>query len=640
MIEGKNMNNKKIESPKDLVKFKKELISRTSPNQLTISVCVSTGCIALGSKKILEALKGELTEQGLAEKISIKETGCLGFCEKGPRVTVYPDGISYFQVKPEDMHEIISKSFKEKEIVERLLYKDPATGKSAQKLGDIPFYKLQRRLLMSDNEKINPKKIEDYISIGGYSSLSKVLYHMTPEQVIEEVKKSNLRGRGGGGFPTGRKWETTRNAYGEPKYVVVNCDEGDPGAFMDRSLMEGNPHKILEGLMIGAYAIGATKGYIYVREEYPIALENIRTAITQAREYGLIGDNILGSGFSFNLKVQAGAGAFVSGESSALIEAVEGRVGEPRPKYVHISEKGIKGKPTCLNNVKTWANIPLIILNGADWFRSIGTEGSSGTNIFSLVGNVNNTGLVEVPMGVTLRDLVYTIGGGVRGGKQFKAVQTGGPSGGFIPEQYLDLPVDYDTLSEMGSMMGSGGMVVMDEDTCMVDAARYFVDFLLEESCGKCIPCREGLRVLSSILNNICDGKGRVEDLETIKDVTEVMKVASMCALGKTAVNPVQASMKYFEEEWKEHIEDKICRAKRCKALINYKIDPKKCKSCLQCVKNCPTNAITAKKNQPAQINLEKCIKCGTCLDVCKFDAVTKVPGTPPGQIHVAAEER
>ncbi len=632
------MSEMRISSHDDLALFREELVSKASQSQLAVSVCMSTGCVALGSHELLDALKKEITNQNLSDKVVIKETGCLGFCEKGPRVTIYPSGISYFQVKPSDMHEIVSTLSSDTQI-NRLLYKDHTTGKTAHKLSEIPFYKLQRRLLLSDNERVDPKKIEDYISIGGYSALSKVLKEMTPDTVIDVIKKSKLRGRGGGGFPTGPKWESTRIAIGEPKYVIVNCDEGDPGAFMDRALMEGNPHKILEGLIIGAYAMGASKGYIYVRDEYPIALQNIKIAISQARNRGLIGNNILGSGFSFDVKIQAGAGAFVSGESSALIEAVEGRVGEPKPKYIHTAEKGVKGKPTCLNNVKTWANVPMIILNGDKWFRSIGTEGSSGTNIFSLVGNVNNTGLVEVPMGVTLRDLVYTIGGGVRGGKKFKAVQTGGPSGGFIPEKHLDLPVDFDALASVGSMMGSGGMVIMDEGTCMVDSARYFVDFLLEESCGKCIPCREGLRVLSKTLNNICSGKGSVEDMKTIRDVTEVMEVASMCSLGKTAVNPVLTSMKYFEEEWKEHIEDKICRAKRCKELIKYQVNQEKCKSCLQCVSNCPTKAITAAKKQPAIIDQGKCIKCGICLDVCKFESIEKVSGTPLEQTPSVAKE-
>jgi len=617
-----------IRSAESLERLRKEIITKRGPSKPAISVCVSTGCVALGAWRVVEALKAELEKQGLKEKVEIRETGCLGFCEQGPRVTIYPEEICYFKVKPEDAPEIVSKTILKKQVVERLLYTDP-TGVKARKLEDIPFYKHQLRLLLENNARIDPKNIEDYIALGGYSALAKALFGMTPEQVIEEVKRANLRGRGGGGFPAGLKWETTRNAPGEPKYVIVNCDEGDPGAFMDRSLMEGNPHSVLEGLIIGAYAIGAHEGYVYVREEYPIAVENVSTAIRQAEEYGLLGENIMGSGFSFRVRVHRGAGAFVSGESGALMEAIEGRVGEPRPKYIHTAVKGIRDKPSCLNNVKTWANVPLIILRGADWFRSIGTKGSSGTKIFSLVGKVNNTGLVEVPMGITLRDLIFKIGGGIRGGKKFKAVQTGGPSGGFIPEEYLDLPVDFDELTKVGSMMGSGGMVVMDEDTCMVDAAKYFVDFLLEESCGKCIPCREGLRVLSRILNDICEGKGKDEDLQIVEDIAETMKEASLCALGRTAANPVLTSLKYFSDEWEQPIREKRCPAKACKALINYYIDPEKCQACLLCLRECPVGAIEGGKDQVHWIDQEKCVKCGTCYEVCNFDAVKKLSGEP-----------
>jgi len=580
----------------------------------------------------MEAFKAELNKQGLKDEVEIKETGCLGFCEQGPRVTVYPQEICYLKVKPEDVPEIVSKTILEKQVVERLLYTDYTTGETAQKLEDIPFYKYQLRLLLEDNAKIDPKNIEDYIALGGYSALAKSLFEMTPEHVIEQIKKANLRGRGGGGFPTGLKWETTRNALGEPKYVIVNCDQGDPGAFMDRSLMEGNPHSVLEGLIIGGYAIEAHEGFVYVREEYPIAVESISTAIRQAEEYGLLGENIMGSGFNFRVKVHRGAGAFVSGESSALMTAIEGKVGEPRPKYVHTAVKGIWDKPSCLNNDKTWATVPLIILRGAEWFRNIGTEGSSGTMIFSLVGKVNNTGLVEVPMGITLRDLIYKIGGGIRGGKKFKAVQTGGPSGGFIPEEHLDLPVDFDELTKVGSMMGSGGMVVMDEDTCMVDVARYFVDFLLEESCGKCIPCREGLRVLSRILNDICEGKGRDEDMQTTEDIAETMREVSLCALGTTATNPVLTSLKYFRDEWEQHIGEKRCQAKVCKALINYYIDPQKCQACLLCLRECPVGAVQGGKEQVHWIDQETCVKCGTCYELCNFDAVKKLSGVaiPP----------
>jgi NADH-quinone oxidoreductase subunit F len=618
-----------IRSPKDLEKLREEIKSKRKPSKSSVSVCVSTGCVALDASKVKEAFIAELEKQGLKDQVEIKETGCLGFCEQGPRVTIYPEEICYFKVKPEDAPEIVSKSILEKKVVERLLYKDPATGKGVQKLEDIPFYKYQRRLLLENNAKIDPKNIEDYIALGGYSALAKVLFEMTPEQVVEEVKKSKLRGRGGGGFPTGLKWETTRNAPGEHKYVIVNCDEGDPGAFMDRSLMEGNPHSVLEGLIIGAYAIGANEGFVYVREEYPIAVENISTAIRQAEEYGLLGEDIIGSSLSLRVKVHKGAGAFVSGESSALMTAIEGKVGEPRPKYVHTAVKGLWDKPSLLNNVKTWATIPLIVLKGAEWFRSIGTEGNSGTMIFSLVGKVNNTGLVEVPMGITLRDLIFKIGGGIRDGKKFKAVQIGGPSGGFIPEQYLDIPVDYDELVKVGSMMGSGGMVVMDEDTCMVDVARYFVDFLLEESCGKCIPCREGLRVLSSILSDICAGKGKSEDIQTTEEIAETMREVLLCALGRTAANPVLTSLKYFRDEWEQHIIEKRCPANVCKALTDFYINPEKCQACLLCLKECPAGAIQGDKDQVHWIDQEKCIKCGTCYEICNFQAVKKLSGEP-----------
>jgi NADH-quinone oxidoreductase subunit F len=618
-----------IRSPKDLEKLREEIKSKRKPSKSSVSVCVSTGCVALDASKVKEAFIAELEKQGLKDQVEIKETGCLGFCEQGPRVTIYPEEICYFKVKPEDAPEIVSKSILEKKVVERLLYKDPATGKGVQKLEDIPFYKYQRRLLLENNAKIDPKNIEDYIALGGYSALAKVLFEMTPEQVVEEVKKSKLRGRGGGGFPTALKWETTRNAPGEPKYVIVNCDEGDPGAFMDRSLMEGNPHSVLEGLIIGAYAIGANEGFVYVREEYPIAVENISTAIRQAEEYGLLGEDIIGSSLSLRVKVHKGAGAFVSGESSALMTAIEGKVGEPRPKYVHTAVKGLWDKPSLLNNVKTWASVPLIVLKGAEWFRSIGTESNSGTMIFSLVGKVNNTGLVEVPMGITLRDLIFKIGGGIRDGKKFKAVQIGGPSGGFIPEQHLDIPVDYDELVKVGSMMGSGGMVVMDEDTCMVDVARYFVDFLLEESCGKCIPCREGLRVLSSILSDICAGKGKSEDIQTTEEIAETMREVLLCALGRTAANPVLTSLKYFRDEWEQHIIEKRCPANVCKALIDFYINPEKCQACLLCLKECPAGAIQGDKDQVHWIDQEKCIKCGTCYEICNFHAVKKLSGEP-----------
>jgi len=622
-------NITRINSQKDLKKLREQIVRKKDPRKTIISVCVGTGCVALGAWKVVDAFKKDLQKKGLKENVDIKLTGCLGSCEHGPRVIIQPNEICYFKVKPEDVSEIISNTVLEKKLVERCLYRDPIKGKIEKKLEDIPFYKYQQRLLLENNARIDPKNIEDYISEGGYEALAKALFDMKSEKIIDEVKKSNLRGRGGGGFPTGIKWDTTKNAPGDTKYVIVNCDEGDPGAFMDRSLIEGNPHIILEGLAIGAYAIGAHEGFIYVREEYPIAVENISLAIKQAEIYGLLGENIMGSGFKFKVKVHRGAGAFVSGESSALMTAIEGKVGEPRPKYVHTAVKGIWNKPSCLNNVETWGNIPIIITNGSEWFRKIGTKGSSGTKIFSLVGKVNNTGLVEVPMGIKLRDLIYEIGGGIREGKKFKAVQTGGPSGGFIPEKYLDLPVDFDELNNVGSMMGSGGLVVIDEDTCMVDIAKYFVDFLLEESCGKCIPCRDGLKVLSNILNGICRGEGKKEDIQIVDDLSETIREASLCALGSTAANPVLTSLEYFKDEWEQHVKEKKCPAKVCKALINYYIEAKKCQACLLCLKECPVNAVHGEKDQVHWIEQEKCTKCGACYDICNFNAVERISGRP-----------
>jgi NADH:ubiquinone oxidoreductase subunit F (NADH-binding)/(2Fe-2S) ferredoxin/Pyruvate/2-oxoacid:ferredoxin oxidoreductase delta subunit len=621
------MPERKINSPKDLINFRRNIIEKKDPREPIIAVNVSTCSVALGALKVLETLEKELEKSGLKQKIRIKEVGCTGLCEQGPMIIIYPDELYYFKVKPEDVPEIISKTIKQKQIIDRLLYQDHATGKKVSHLDEIPSHKHQQKILTKNNGKIDPKKIEDYISVNGYTALSKALFEMQPEQIIEQIKTSKLRGRGGGGFPTGIKWETTRNAEDIPKYVIVNCDEGDPGAFMDRSLLEDNPHSILEGLIIGAYAIGAHEGYIYVREEYPIAAENVSIAIMQAKDHGLLGKNIMGSEFSFDVKVQRGAGAFVSGESSALMTAIEGKIGEPRPKYVHTAVKGLWGKPTCLNNVKTWASVPLIVIKGADWFKSIGTEGTSGTAIFSLVGKIRNTGLVEVPMGITLRDLIYKIGGGIKNDKKFKAVQTGGPSGGFIPEKYLDLQVDFDELDKVGSMMGSGGLVVIDEDTCMVDSARYFVDFLLEESCGKCIPCREGLRVLSKTLGDICEGKGEPNDIGIVEDISMTMENASLCALGTTAANPILTSLKYFREEWDQHIQERKCIAKACKSLTDYYIDPKECQACLICLRECPTKAIEGDKDQVHWINQEKCEKCGICYEVCKFDAVKKLSG-------------
>jgi NADH-quinone oxidoreductase subunit F len=623
-----------LKSSSDLEKLRKDILAKIDPTKTAIAVCVSTGCEALGVKEVLEAFEEEIKKQGLEGKVDIKETGCLGFCERGPRVVIYPEELYYFKVKSTDVPEIVSKTLIKKETIDRLLYVDPTTAKTARHLSEVPFYKHQKRLLLDNNAKIGPKKIEDYIALGGYQALAKVLSQMTPKQVVEEIKNANLRGRGGGGFPTYRKWESTRDAPGESKYVIVNCDEGDPGAFMNRALMEGNPHCILEGLIIGAYAIGSHEGFVYVRQEYPLAVENMSFAIEQAEKYGLLGKDILGSGFDFKVKIHRGAGAFVSGESSALMTAIEGRVGEPRPKYVHTAEKGIWDKPSALNNVETWANLPLIINNGAEWFQSIGSAGSKGTKIFSLTGKVNNTGLVEVPLGMPLRDIIYKIGGGIRNGKKFKAVQTGGPSGGVIPEQYLDSPVDFDELVKLGSIMGSGGMVVMDEDTCMVDVARYFVNFLCEESCGKCVPCREGLKQAGKILNNIVAGKGTEGDISKLEEIAGVMSTASLCALGATAANPMLTTLRYFRDEYEAHIKEKRCPALACKGLISYYIDPKQCQACTICFRNCPSGAINGEKTKIHVIDQSKCTKCGTCYEMCppKFRAVKKISGSsvPP----------
>jgi NADP-reducing hydrogenase subunit HndC len=620
----------RISSFAELEKLRQEIKGKRDPNKPCITLCSGTACHASASENVNEALEKELEGQGLKGEIDIRRTGCHGFCEQGPLVVIYPEETCYTKVKPEDATEIV-QSVKEKKIIERLLYTGPATGEKIVHEPEIPFYKNQQRLVFGPNRWIDPKSIEDYLYIGGYNALSKALSQMTLDQVLEEIKKANLRGRGGGGFPAGKKWEETKNAPGEPKYVIVNCDEGDPGAYMDRSLMEGNPHSVIEGLIIGAYAIGSHKGFVYVRQEYPLAVENLNIALKQAEEYGFLGENILGSGFDFRVKVHRGAGAFVSGESSALMTAMEGKAGEPRMKYIHMSQRGYKEKPSCLNNVETWATVPYIINKGSDWFNSIGTKGSKGTKIFSLVGKVNNTGLVEVPMGMTLRQIIYDIGGGIPKGRKFKGVQTGGPSGGIIPAQYLDTPIDFDELAKIGSMMGSGGMIVMDEDTCMVDIARYFINFCCEESCGKCIPCREGLRILLEILTDICEGKGKEEELQILERIAEVMKDASLCALGSTAANPVLTTLRYFRDEYEAHIKDKRCPAKVCKNLITYYIDPEKCEACMLCLRSCSTGAIQGGKNLVHWIEQDKCIKCGICYEVCpeRFSAVKKLSGEP-----------
>jgi NADH-quinone oxidoreductase subunit F len=619
---GKEKVLKRLGSAQELEALRESIIKSRDANERCVVVCGGTGCLALGADDVVAAFRRELKELG--GKISLRVTGCPGFCERGPLVVVQPENTLYQRVKSEDAAEIVAATVKGK-IVDRLLYTDPATGKKITCENDVPFYKKQKRLLLGNNSNIDPTIIEDYLALGGYAGLAKALFGMSPGQIIKEVKKSGLRGRGGGGFPTGVKWESCRDAEGEKRYVICNCDEGDPGAFMDRSLMEGNPHSVLEGMIIGAYAIGGHEGYIYVRNEYPLAVRNAEIAIKQAEELGLLGENILGSGFDFSVKISRGGGAFVCGESTALMASLEGKVGEPRAKYVHTVEKGLWEQPTDLNNVETWANVPLIIKNGADWYAKIGTAGSKGTKIFSLVGKINNTGLVEVPMGVTLREIIYDIGGGIPEGKKFKAVQTGGPSGGCIPEDKLDLPVDFDELNRVGSMMGSGGMIVMDENTCMVDIAKYFVSFLEGESCGKCVPCREGLKRMSQILTRITEGKGREGDIELLERLSATLIDSSLCALGSTAPNPVLTTLRYFRDEYEAHIKDKRCPAGVCKELVTYSIDEKKCPGCGLCAKACPVEAITDMgKKKPVVLDQEKCIKCGACYDVCNLGAVIR----------------
>lgn len=622
---------KQIHSPEALETYRQQILSGSEVKQSVISICAGAGCIASGADRVIEAFKVELEKQGLNIKVDTKGTGCPGFCEKGPVVVIFPEEVCYLGVTEKDVPEIVNQTIVNNQIVERLLYTDSVSSNKVIQESEIPFYKQQQRQILSDNIRIDSQKIEDYVAIDGYSALAKALSGMGSQEVLDAVSQSGLRGRGGAGFPTGKKWQGSKDAPDPVKYVIVNADEGDPGAFMDRALLEGNPHLILEGLIIGAYAVGAQEGYIYVRQEYPLAVRNIKRAIEQAESLGLLGENILGSKFSFKVFVHQGAGAFVCGESTALMTALEGKTGEPRPKYVRSNLKGLWGRPSVLNNVETWANVPLIIKKGADWFRQMGTASSKGTKIFSLVGKIVNTGLVEVPMGISLREIVYKIGGGIPGGRKFKALQTGGPSGGCIPESLLDLEVGFDELTAAGSMMGSGGMIVMDEDNCMVEVARYFIDFLTDESCGKCVPCREGLRQMLHILTRITEGKGREGDIEHLEELSETAIEASLCALGKSAPNPFLSTLRYFREEYEAHIYEKRCPALSCKSLISFYIDPARCKGCLLCLKSCPADAISGEKKQIHLIDQEACTNCGTCLEVCpkKFNAVIKSSGKP-----------
>jgi NADH-quinone oxidoreductase subunit F len=616
---------KRIRSPEELEKIRQEIIRSRDPDRACVTICSGTGCHAYGCERVTEAFRAQLKNQGLEEKVDIRTTGCHGFCEKGPIVVINPQKIFYQRVTPEDTAEIVSETLLKKNVIDRLLYTHPGTGEKIVREDDVPFYRGQMRIIFGNNGKIDPTRIEDYIAIGGYSALSKVLTELSPEEIIETVKRSGLRGRGGGGFPAGVKWESCRKAPGDKHYVICNADEGDPGAYMDRSLLEGNPHSVLEGMMIGAYAIGSDEGYIYVRYEYPLAVRNVGIAIEQLRKCGLLGEDILGRGFNFHIRVNRGGGAFVCGESTALMASLEGQAGEPRAKHIHTVESGLWDKPTNLNNVETWANVPLIINKGVDWYTSIGTETSKGTKIFSLVGRVNNTGLVEVPMGMTLREIVYDIGGGVPGNGKLKAVQTGGPSGGCIPESLMDIPVDFDRLTEVGSMMGSGGMIVMDDTTCMVDIARYFLNFLKDESCGKCTTCRDGTRRMYEVVDAITRGEGREGDIELLEELSWVVAEASLCALGQTAPNPVLSTIRYFRDEYEAHIKDRRCPARVCKALITYVIDEEKCTACGRCKKVCPVEAISGKKKVPHTIDPEKCIRCGACITECKFDALKVV---------------
>ncbi len=617
--------SKRLNCAADLERIREQLLSLRVASAKSVHICTGPGCAAKGSPRLYELFCEAVKEAGVDVEVQAKAVGCHGLCECGPIVLIQPSDIFYQRVEEPDVAEIFRETVLGDRVIERLLYENPTTGEKAKSADEIPFYKAQKRVALACNGVVDPTKITDYIAEGGYGALAKVLSVMTPEEVISEVEVAGLRGRGGGGFPTARKWRSCREAEGSPRYVICNGDEGDPGAFMDRAIMEGNPHSVLEGMLIGAYAIGSSQGYIYVRNEYPLSVECLKQAISQAREIGLLGQNILGNSFSFDIRINRGGGAFVCGESTALMASLEGRTGEPRAKYVHTIESGLWGKPTNLNNVETWANVPAIINNGGEWFANIGTERSKGTKVFSLVGKVENTGLVEVPMGITLRRIVDEIGGGIRGDKLFKAVQTGGPSGGCIPAEHLDARVDFDELTKLGSMMGSGGMIVMDEDTCMVNVAKYFTDFLQKESCGKCTPCREGLSQMLHILSRISRGEGEVGDVEELGTLAEILEGTALCALGKTAANPVLSTIRYFRDEYDAHILDRRCPAKECRGLFRYEIDAEACKACGICLKNCPADAITGEKKVPHVINQEKCTLCGTCWEKCPFTAVKKV---------------
>ncbi|WP_349671294.1 NADH-quinone oxidoreductase subunit NuoF [Lacrimispora sp.] len=589
-----------------------------------VLVCGGTGCTSSGSQQIMVKLRDELGNQGLSEEVSVVQTGCHGLCALGPIMIIYPDATFYAMVKEEDIPEIVSEHLLKGRPVERLLYNETVTPNGIKALSDTDFYKKQHRIALRNCGVINPEEIEEYIGTGGYQALGKVLTEMTPDDVIQTLLDSGLRGRGGAGFPTGMKWKLAKQNDADQKYVCCNADEGDPGAFMDRSVLEGDPHALLEAMTIAGYAIGASQGFIYVRAEYPIAVDRLKIAIAQAREMELLGDDIFGTGFSFDIDLRLGAGAFVCGEETALMVSIEGNRGEPRPRPPFPAQKGLFGKPTILNNVETYANIPQIILNGSEWFASMGTEKSKGTKVFALGGKIHNTGLVEVPMGTTLREIIEEIGGGIPNGKKFKAAQTGGPSGGCIPTEHYDIPIDYDNLLSIGSMMGSGGLIVMDETDCMVDIAKFFLEFTVEESCGKCTPCRIGTKRMLEILDKVTKGQAKPEDIDRLEELCYYVKANSACGLGQTAPNPVLSTLKYFRDEYDAHIYDKKCPAGVCKALLSYYIDADKCKGCTLCARNCPANAITGSVKNLHVIDPEKCIKCGVCMEKCKFGAVYK----------------